>query len=422
MKRSLTCVLLAVICFAATAQDNPLRISELVTVNSHSAYDTHQEPEDWLELYNPGNSSILLDGCFLAESPNAQPPFPLQAEQEIAPGGYGMVFCDPVTLQGSTGHCNLKLRSEGGWLGLFDANSNLIDSITYPALTVDQSFGRVVGSKASVWFNRPSPGAANDSVFASSNVRCQPVQFSLEPKPLKKPTELTLSAPNATQIYWARGKRDPLGGKGKLYTEPIKANGGRMVRAAAIGEGCLSGPAQSIWFPPAQAHTVPMVSIVCEPWSRFYEKGRRSLTSRKRAATLSWYTDSGELEFSTPVALKLAGGASRMLSQKSISIRLQPEFNSGDFTFPALYADKSIANTTDFVLRNFGNGYPRVFFKDVLLQQLLANNLNIDYLGYRTVVAYVNGRYWGLYNIREKKTVRYPAANHGIDPANVDMV
>ena len=42
--------------------------------------------------------------------------------------------------------------------------------------------------------------------------------------------------------------------------------------------------------------------------------------------------------------------------------------------------------------------------------------LDIDYLEYRPAAAYIDGEYWGIYNIREKISEHYVEHRHGVDP------
>ena len=55
------------------------------------------------------------------------------------------------------------------------------------------------------------------------------------------------------------------------------------------------------------------------------------------------------------------------------------------------------------------------------MTQLISDS-GVDYQAYRTVVVYINGAYWGLYNIREKINEDFIADNHGIDPDDVNLL
>lgn len=404
---------------SAPAQ-NVVRISELVTVNATTATDAHGEADDWVELHNTGSEPLMLRGCYLKLQPGSEKTFEISAVK-LPANGYALVFCDPGTLKGPAGHCDAKLTASPGWLGLYNANHALIDSLSYPAMQVNQSVGREQGRTA--WYNTATPKAANATRFAlgPTPIYCAPLMFTPGSGVYSKPQVLELSATDSTAILWTAGGENPLLTRSRPYTEPIRINGSRIIRAATVGEGCISR-VQTASLLARVEHSVPVVSLSCEGWSGFYNNESRALTSRERPAEMAWFEQGQAAPFSDVVALKLSGGASRSLPQKSISLKLKPEFGSTQISFPRLFADKKHSSYSDVVLRNFGNGHPKVFFKDALLQQVLADQPTVDYLAYRTVVVYVNGRYWGLYNAREKKSKRYPAVNYGLSASEVDMV
>ena len=47
---------------------------------------------------------------------------------------------------------------------------------------------------------------------------------------------------------------------------------------------------------------------------------------------------------------------------------------------------------------------------------------NIDIQGYRPVILFLNGDFWGVYNIREKLDNNYLVAHHGVNTDNIDYL
>ena len=46
----------------------------------------------------------------------------------------------------------------------------------------------------------------------------------------------------------------------------------------------------------------------------------------------------------------------------------------------------------------------------------LMDGSGVDVQAYRPVVTYINGEYWGLYNLREKVNEHFLASRHGVHP------
>ena len=60
-------------------------------------------------------------------------------------------------------------------------------------------------------------------------------------------------------------------------------------------------------------------------------------------------------------------------------------------------------------------------FRDAMVQSL-ARETGLDTQGYRPAVLYLNGDYWGIYNIREKLTEHYVESNHGVPNDALDLI
>jgi spore coat protein CotH len=60
--------------------------------------------------------------------------------------------------------------------------------------------------------------------------------------------------------------------------------------------------------------------------------------------------------------------------------------------------------------------------RDAFIHKAVKGVIDIDVMDSRPCVVYINGEYWGLYNIREKVNEDYLASHHGVDPKKVDIL
>ncbi|MGM0674892.1 MAG: leucine-rich repeat domain-containing protein, partial [Spirochaetota bacterium] len=67
-------------------------INEVMTSNGTTLVDERGEYPDWVELHNPGDSTIDIGGYFLSSDPDEPTRFRLPADTRVAPGGYLLVF------------------------------------------------------------------------------------------------------------------------------------------------------------------------------------------------------------------------------------------------------------------------------------------------------------------------------------------
>lgn len=81
--------------------------------------------------------------------------------------------------------------------------------------------------------------------------------------------------------------------------------------------------------------------------------------------------------------------------------------------FPEL---PGVSDYKRLILRNAGGDFCLANFRDGLFHQIAQHNgLDIDALGFRPAECYINGRYWGLVEIRERIDADHLHYNYGAD-------
>jgi len=149
------------------------------------------------------------------------------------------------------------------------------------------------------------------------------------------------------------------------------------------------------------------------------------------------------------VGLKIFGGwGSRGYAQKSMALFARSEYGYGKIRHP-FFPNKAVDSFESIVLRNSGNDnqstwltYPRppirefgtpvshgsyfvngnfTMFRDAMMQSLVEET-GLDTQGYRPAVLYLNGDYWGIYNIREKFSEHYVESTHDVPADDIDLI
>ena len=98
--------------------------------------------------------------------------------------------------------------------------------------------------------------------------------------------------------------------------------------------------------------------------------------------------------------LKISGNATRGFPQKSMQLVARLNYGEDKFSFPMLGED-GLKKYTSLVLRNSGNDNSKTMFADLLMQRLASKTNVLTQTG-RPAVVYINGNYWGIYNIQER--------------------
>jgi hypothetical protein len=141
--------------------------SSLINSNNGNRFD------DWIELYNPGNTAANLAGYFLTDNLGNKTQFPIPPGYIIPPHGFLLVWADGEgrlnTNSDPALHVNFRLSQDGEAIGLFASDGIAIDTVdfrTEPQFN-NVSQGRFPdGPTTNYFLATPTPMAPN-SVWAN---------------------------------------------------------------------------------------------------------------------------------------------------------------------------------------------------------------------------------------------------------------
>ncbi len=122
-----------------------LVINEFMASNTSAVEDISSglsEYDDWVELYNRGNSTINLLGYHLSDNENTLDKWTFP-DVSIAPNEYLIVWLDNDLDATSGLHTNFRLSADGEELFLSTSNNFIIDALFYGELPSDFGYARV---------------------------------------------------------------------------------------------------------------------------------------------------------------------------------------------------------------------------------------------------------------------------------------
>ncbi len=100
---------------------------------------------DWVEFYNPGTTPVDISGYLIYDSggqSGSKPKKAIPAGATIAAKGYYVIVTD------GSESADFGLSSAGEQIWLEDAAGNVIDTVTFTAMDVTQSYGRLPDGSA----------------------------------------------------------------------------------------------------------------------------------------------------------------------------------------------------------------------------------------------------------------------------------
>ena len=192
--------------FTAVNMNSPdIYINEIMSINDATIYDEEGEYDDWFEIYNDEDQSILLDGFYTTDKRDnlTKWQFPISNTQ-IEPGGYKVIWCDEDQEQGIT-HTNFKLSGSGEFLALVAPDGvTIIDSISFPEQEPDVSYGRSEdGTGEWIFLDSPSPGATNQ-LLGLESINNVPNSFTITsayPNPFNAKATINFEAMRKGDVF-----------------------------------------------------------------------------------------------------------------------------------------------------------------------------------------------------------------------------
>ena len=205
--------------FNANAIGESLCINEICAKNS-----THTAPDgqcyDWIEIYNSGSSAVDLSGFGLSDKETELFKFTFPAGSSIGAGQRLIVYCDSVMPEISGAYtAAFGLSTSGETVYLTAPDSTICDTVEFPALASDQSFGRYPDGSDSFATMSISPNTANSESGVLKKDVAEPI-FSQEGGFYDSGFNLNITVPDGTTVYYTTDGSVP-DSSSQRYSSPI---------------------------------------------------------------------------------------------------------------------------------------------------------------------------------------------------------
>ena len=409
-------------------------ISEVMASNNSVSTYPKAENTDWIELYNSGNETVNLSGWGLSDKLDRGRRWQFPQGTVIGPGEYKVIMCDRLTQKNTVQepHASFKVgKLKKETITLTDPTGRVLDKIILPEMRTDVSYGRTLGIAGLFYYDTPTPFQQNMDGFTGYAEK--PV-FSTEPGQYYSTTYVQISIPEGTQVFYTTDCTTPTQNSNPYNGERLELNFTTVIRARAFATGSIkpSDTLTGTFFVNAN-HTLPLVSVVTEPdnlWSKDHgmmvtgdnvvkEPGKLPFKGTvyrkvKDAGTkfecfVELYDDSGNNLISQGCCFGLMGDFSLDMPQKSFKFRAKSIY--GAKTFAAkLFPDREYTEYKSFLLRNSGNDCMFTRLQDGFQSRLMDYcESTVAHQAWKPYAVYLNGKYWGHMNLRER-TDRYMLA------------
>lgn len=432
---------LAVLFSVATlAEAQTVVINEIQTSNIDQKVDPSYNFGGWIELYNPGTSTVSLTGWWLSDDPDHLKKAKIGTATTIPAKGYKALFFDNYDWKYAPKMIDMKLDTEGGIIYLSNANGTLITSLEYPAAIGRCSYARTTdGGNEWGWTGTPTPDASNaSSTFCTKQLE-KPV-VSKEPGLFSTVSSFTVTIPEGCTLrYTTNGSTPTLSLGNTSNTGVFSTTNTTTYKFRLFRDGYL--PSEVVTQTMIQninnRYTLPIISISSSS-DNFYgsqmgifTRGTNGRPGRGQSTKCNWNMDwerpaafeywvDGKQVVNQEAGIERCGGWSRAWTPYSFKVRANKRYHGKNTLNYKFFADKPYLRQKALQIRNGGNDNG-CRIKDAALQEIVSRSgLYVDGQAYQPVHHFINGTYKGVINMRETNNKDFAYANYGLDDDELD--
>ncbi|MFT5054322.1 MAG: hypothetical protein ACI97X_001348 [Oceanospirillaceae bacterium] len=452
-----------------------LVINEFMPKNETSIMDIDGDHSDWIEIYNSGSTEIDLSGFHLSDDSSnlGKWTFPSNI---ILPNAFVLVFASEKNIVSTYElHSNFKISSSGEHLILSDSSFLVVDSIGPISLSENQSYGCISdGSTMNVIFDLATPNQSNAeslAVFCShqSGFYTKGFDVTLISSDSESDIRYTLngSLPSANSSIYSGPLNisdvstdpytissiplTPLSGPWQLdeyiWQQPISVYKTNVLRFASFNQDSLLSKVYSKTFfvdPKIKTrYSFPVISMITDSLNLFdhdtgiyvpgatydengfndwFPNGNYHNTGEEweRPCHFEFINIDGKVGFESDVGIRIRGWASAVNPQKSFNVYFRSEYGKNKINY-RLFEGSNVDTYKRFILRNSGQDFIKTHFRDAFIQNLFIP-YGLELQRVQPSVVFLNGEYWGVYNIREKYDWTYFKYHFGIEKEDLIIV
>lgn len=409
MKKQL--LLLAVLSvFGMTPATAQLKINEYSCANVSTFTDNNGNYEDWVELYNPGSSAVALSGYYLSDDA-ADPQkwqFPSTAPS-VPAGGVVRVICSGADIIfGVWIHTSFKLtQCKPDGIILSNPGGSMVDSVQLRRNQDNHSWGRNPDG-ASSWavYTTPTPNALNSTGTPMQTYATSP-QFSVAPGFYPGAQTISLSSPDpGVTIRYTTDGSEPTAASTQ-YASPLNVSGTTVIRAKAFSSNS-SVPAsfiESNTYFIGVTHTTGVISVYGDQTDDLIEMGGWSVSEPRSG--IEYFDKTGVFKTEATGTTNKHGNDSWAYDQRGFDFVTHDQYGYNYVLKNKFFRTKNRTKFQRLIFKAAANdNYPfesGAHIRDSYVHHLSQHgDLHLDERSWEPAVVYLNGRYWGVYDIREK--------------------
>ncbi len=422
-------ILLAALILGAAARADVV-ISEVMASNG---WFEKGHAWDWVELYNRGKTTENLSGWHLSDSRKKPLKWAFPEGTRLKAGEYLTVFCtgeeNADSGKGDTFYAPFAISSGGETLVLSDPDGNEIQTLDLPAQYGCISYGLPRGGGEYGFFEQHTRGKANEKQAFPGRTAAPTLETA--GGFYTGQVRVTAGGPEGAVLRYTTDGETPTE-KSKIFpADGLTLKKTTPLRLKAFAEGLVSSETVSATYFIDDDPATPIVSLISDDKYLFSKKtgilvkGTGSIPNYSKGweypVHIEYFNGEGEREISQDGTFTCSGHSARINAQKSIALYARKAWGAESFAFNP-FPTRDYTGYKSLLLRAANSDAYATRLRDIVASSL-AEGQEILYQDHQVIQVYINGEYYGHYNLREKINKYMIAQYEGVtDEEEIDRI
>lgn len=436
-----------------------LCINEIQVANVDQFIDPSYNYGGWVELYNPTSNTISLNGFRLRHTDNegeVKQQTLSSSHGSVPAGGFAVLWFDHNSSDGYYGpnagtQIPFKLDADGGKIELINASGSIIDAVEFPQCIARCSWMRETdGASSFAWTSLATPKASNNTSLSASERLEAPI-ISNTGGVFDGSFHFTVDIPEDCTLYYTTDGSTPEPGKSLVSNDGVFDGDLLTIYRFMLSlPGYLNSPVVTrSCFMSDVAYSLPILSVNTAPKNFFDDtigvyvtgtNGRAGNNSKGRANQNMDWERPVNVEYFVPnndntyieainqeANFATFGGWTRFNAgnencdyMTSFKLKSDKIFEFANFFSYPLFESKPYIKLKNFLVRNGGDCRGRLW--DAAIHEMLrTSGVYLDCQAWQPTHVYLDGKYIGLFNLREESNRQFAFSNYGIDTDEIDQ-
>ncbi len=388
---------------------------------------------DWVELHNTGTKSVDLSGWYLSDSKKNPMKWSFPEGTKLKADGYLTVFCtgDDTLPKGknSTFYANFKLSASGDQVLLVDEGGILQQMLSFSAQYGCVSYG-LDDSGTYGYLEQATRGKENDGPALAG--RAATPALDMPGGFYQQPILVRVSADEGATVRYTVNGDTPELSSPVFPAEGLSVSQTTVLRVRAFAEGAVSSQTVSAsYFFEDEGPKTPIVSLITDDKYLFDKKtgalvkGTGNTPNYDKEleypVNIEYFNLAGESKINQMGTFSCSGHSATINAQKSIALFARKAYGQERFAFNP-FPNRDYDSYKSLLLRSTNSDAYATRLRDVVASSL-AEGEGLLYQDALCIQVYINGEYWGHYNLREKINKYMIAQYEGVlDEDMVDAI